>query len=96
MAHSDAVADRYGIKFESNPPCLADSFFNNPGNLIKVDMPRHYLAEAVGNADERFVDVGVIKAAGVEQAPVRRPLEPFFYCIASHNPVSPKMVDEIT
>jgi len=57
-----------------------------------VHVAGDYLAETVGNADEGFVNVGVADAYGVQQRPVRRPLETFFNRIASHNPASPKTV----
>jgi hypothetical protein len=84
MAHCDAIADRYRIKFERRPACLADCLFDNLSHLIQVNVTRHYLAEAVGNTDERLVYICIAKAAGAEQPSVRRPLKSFFYRIASH------------
>jgi hypothetical protein len=49
-----------------------------------------YLAEAVGDADERLVDIAVFKTAGAKQGTVRGPLKTLFDCITFHNPVSPK------
>jgi len=57
MAHSNTVADRYGIKFESGPTCLANSALDNLANLVQVNVARHYLTEAVGNTDEWLVYV---------------------------------------
>jgi hypothetical protein len=51
-------------------------------------MPRDYLTEAVGYADERLVHITVFKAAGVKQTSMRSPLETLFNCITFHNPVS--------
>jgi hypothetical protein len=84
MAHSNTVADRYGIKFECGPPRLANSALDNLTNLVQVNVPRHYLTEAVGNTDEWFVYVLVAQAAGAEQAPVWRTLKAFFDCVTPH------------
>jgi hypothetical protein len=84
MAHSDAVADCDGVEFKRDAAGLANGLLDEQGDLIKMDVARHYFAETVGDADERFVDVGVTEAAGVKQAAMRRSLKTFFYCIASH------------
>jgi len=58
-------------------------------------MARDYLAEAVGYADERLVDIAACKPAGVKQTSVGGPLETLFDCITFHNPVSPKTIDKV-
>jgi len=59
MAHSNAVANRNGIKFKSITTGAANSILDDLRNFVEVDVTRHYLAETVGNTDERFVDIGV-------------------------------------
>jgi len=85
MAHRNPVADRYRVKFERRPACLTDSTFNNLCDFVQMNMARHYLAEAVGNADKGLVNIVVTKTAGMKQAPVRSPLEAFLDRIASHS-----------
>jgi hypothetical protein len=85
MAHSDAVADGDGVEFKRDSTGLANGLLDDLGDLIKMDVTRHYFAETVGDADERFVDVGITEAAGVKQAAMRRSLKTFFYCVTSHN-----------
>jgi len=60
-----------------------------------MDVAGDYLAEAVGDADERLIDIGVFKAAGAKQGAVRSPLETLFDCITFHNTVSPIVVGKI-
>jgi hypothetical protein len=57
-----------------------------------MDMARHYLAEAVGNADKRLINITVSETARMKQSPVRCPLKSFFNRITSHNWCSPNMV----
>ena len=90
MAHSDTITNRYGIKFKSSSTCIPNGLFDNPGNLVQMNVARYYLTEAIGNTDEWFVNIGIVKTAGVKQASVRSPLETFLNRIASHNSVSPK------
>jgi hypothetical protein len=47
-------------------------------------MARHNLTEAVGYADKRLVDIFSAYTTGIQQAPVRGPLETLFDCIAPH------------
>jgi len=90
MAHSNAVADGYGIEFERRPAGTADRLFDKPSDLVEMDVARHYLAEAVGNSNKRLVDITIAEAAGVKQTPVWCSLKTFLYCITSHNKYSPK------
>ena len=95
MTHSNSVADRYRIKFERGSASLANSILNSFRHLIEMNVARNYFAEAVGDADERLVDIAVLKTAGVKQASVRGPLETLFDCITFYNPVSPKTIDKV-
>ncbi len=95
MAHSNAVADRYRIKFKRGPVGVANRVLDHLCNLIEMNVAGDYLSEAVGDADDGLVDVGVFKAAGVKQGTVRGPLETLFDCITFHNPVSPIVVGKI-
>jgi hypothetical protein len=92
MAHSNTVADRNCVELKRRSARLADGIFDSQSNLIEVDMPRHYLTETIGNTDEWFVDVGIAKTAGVEQAAMRRSLKTFFYRITSHKLVLQKQL----
>jgi len=84
MAHSDAVTNRYGIKFERRAPCLSNSILNYTAHPVQMNMSGYYLAEAVGNADKRLVYVLVVQSAGMKQPPVGRTLKTLFNHIASH------------
>jgi hypothetical protein len=95
MAHSDTIADRYSIKLESRPACLANGLFNNLSHFIEVNVSRHYLTETIGNADEGLIYIGIGQSAGTKQAPVRRLLETFFNRVTSHNPASPKIIRKL-
>jgi hypothetical protein len=95
MPHSNTITDRYRIKFERGTAGLADSILNSFCHLIEMNMARHYFTEAVGNSDERLVDIAVLKAARVKQTSVRGPLEALFNCITFHSPVSPKTIDKV-
>jgi hypothetical protein len=81
----NAITNCYGVEFKRDSAGLANGLLDEQGDLIKMDVARHYFAETVGDADERFVDVGVAEAAGVKQAAMRRSLKTFFYCVTSHN-----------
>jgi hypothetical protein len=59
MAHGNTVANRYGIEFKSAAARPANSTFDDLCNFVEVDVTRNYLAEAIGNTDERFVNIGV-------------------------------------
>jgi hypothetical protein len=95
MAHSNTIADCYGVKLKSGAACLANRLFDDLSHFIKVNVTRHYLTKAVGNTDKRLVYIGISQSTGMKQAPVRRPLETFFNRIASHNPASPKTVHKL-
>jgi hypothetical protein len=84
MAHGDAVTNSYGVEFKWGAAGLADSFFDDLGDLVELNVAGHYFAKAVGNAYERFFYVIVCQPAGMEQASVRCPLKTLFYCITSH------------
>jgi hypothetical protein len=90
MAHSNTIADCYGVKLKSGAACLANRLFDDLSHFIKVNVTRHYLTKAVGNTDKRLVYIGISQSTGMKQAPVRRPLETFFNRVTSHNPASPK------
>jgi hypothetical protein len=57
MGHSDAVADSYGIKLKGCTAGLANRLFDNPPDLVQMNVPRHYLTKAVGNTDKRPVNI---------------------------------------
>jgi hypothetical protein len=84
MSHSNAVTDRYGIKFKWYPTCLANGLFDDFGYLIQVHVARHYFTEAVGDSDERLVYVLIVEAAGAKQPSVGGSLKTFFNRVASH------------
>jgi hypothetical protein len=95
MAHSNPVADRYRIKFKGSSAGLTNRVLDHLCHLVEMDVAGDYLAKAVGDADERLIDVGVFKAAGAKQTAMRGPLETLFDCITFHNPVSPIVVGKI-
>jgi hypothetical protein len=95
MAHSNSIADSYGIEFKGNAARAANRGLDHLRNLIEVNMTRHYLTKTVGDADEWFVNVDITEPAGAKQTAMRRPLKTFFDCVASHNPVSPKLSDKV-
>jgi hypothetical protein len=84
VAHGNPIAYGYRIEFEGGAAGLADGTLDNLRHLIQMNVAGDYFAVAVGNTDEWFVNIGVTETAGVKQAPVRRPLEAFFYRVASH------------
>jgi hypothetical protein len=82
MAHSNTVADSDGIKFKSRPARFPHRLLDNPADFVQVNVARHYLTKAVGNADKRLVNIIVSETARMKQRPVRCPLESFFHSIA--------------
>ena len=86
-----AMPSQTAMVLNSNgtPPAVADGLFDDLGHLVQVDMAGHDLAEAVGDADERLIDIGIAHAAGMEQSPVRRPLETLFDLVTSHSQSTP-------
>jgi hypothetical protein len=90
MAHGNTIANRYCIELKGGPTRLAHSFFDDPADLVEMDVARDYLAETVGNTDERFANVGIADAAGVKQTSVGSTLKASLDCIAAHNLNSPK------
>ena len=84
MPHSDTVADGYRVELKGHAACFTNGLLDNLGNLVEMDVARHYLAETVGYADKGFADVSVAYAHGVQQRAVRGTLKAAFYCIASH------------
>jgi hypothetical protein len=89
MAHGNAVADRYGVELERNTTGPADSILDNLGNFVEVYVAGDYLAETVGYSDKRPLDVAIVEAARIEQAPVWGSLKALLDGITSHNPDSP-------
>jgi hypothetical protein len=92
VPHSNAVADGYSIKFERYATRIADGLLDHPGNFIEVNMTRHNLTEAVGNAYKRLLHIGITQAARTHQAPVRGTLKTLFHHITIHFQVSPKII----
>jgi hypothetical protein len=84
MAHGDTVADRNCIEFKWSSAGLANSLLYSCSYLVQMNVARHYLAKAVGDTDERLINIGVTKAAGVKQAPVGSLLKTLFYRVAYH------------
>jgi hypothetical protein len=84
MAHRYTVTYGYCVELERHAACLSNGLFDNLCHLVQMNVAGNYLAETVGDADEGFVDVSVANTAGVQQCPVRSPLETAFYCVASH------------
>jgi hypothetical protein len=92
MAHRNAVADCYSIEFERYATRIADGLLNYFGNLIEVNMARHNLTEAVGNAYKRLLHIGITQTARTHQTPVRGTLKTLFHHITIHYQVSPKII----
>jgi hypothetical protein len=65
MAHSDSVADGYGIKLEGDAARLAHGLLDNLGHLVEMDVAGNDFAKAVCDGDEWLVDIGFGYAAGV-------------------------------
>jgi hypothetical protein len=66
MAHRDAVTDGYCVELEGDTARFADGLFDNLCHFVEMNVAWDYLAETVGDGDERFVDVGVAYATGVQ------------------------------
>jgi hypothetical protein len=84
MCHSDAVADSNGIKLKGCSADLANRLLDNPPDLIQMNVPRHYLTKAIGDADERLTNVLITQSASVQQTTVGGSLKTFFNRIAYH------------
>jgi hypothetical protein len=84
MAHRDSVADGYRVELKGHAARLTHGLFDNLGHLVEMDMAGNYLAKAVGDGNEWFVDVSIADTAGVKQPAVRRSLKTALYCVASH------------
>jgi hypothetical protein len=99
MCHSDAVADSNGIKLKGCSAGLANCLFDNPPNLIQMNVSRHYLTKTVGDADEWLINVLIAQSASVQQTAMGGSLKTFFNRIAYHllsflqkSPTKPKKV----
>jgi hypothetical protein len=84
MSHGDSVADGYGIKFKRYAAGLSDGLLYNLSDFVQMDMPGDDVAVTVGNTYEWFIDVGVGKSTGAEQAAMWCSLKTFLNFITSH------------
>jgi hypothetical protein len=84
MSHGDSVTDGYGIKFKRYAAGLSDGLLYNLSDFVQMDMPGDDVAVTVGNTYEWFIDVGIGKSAGAEQAAMWCSLKTFFNFITSH------------
>jgi len=57
MAHSDTVANSYGIEFKRHPPGFAHLFFCNFAQFLKMSMTRDKLVIGVAYTDKGFSEV---------------------------------------
>ena len=83
------------LNSKGGPARPADGVLDHLGHLVEVNMARHNLAEAVGNADERLIDVGITQTAGAKQTAMRRPLKTLLDCVTFHNPASPNVLNRV-
>jgi hypothetical protein len=65
MAHRDSVADGYCVELKGHAARFSHGLLDNLRHLVEVDMAGDYLAKAVGDGNEWFVDISVADTAGV-------------------------------
>lgn len=85
MAHCDAVAYTYGIKFNRCAACFAHMAFYIATYLIQVNVTWNYFGERITDSDKGFVYIFRRQACSSEQAPVRRAFPSCLDLVAVHD-----------
>jgi hypothetical protein len=67
MAHRDAVVDRDGVEFLGHAAGLFDLARDQLSHVLKVNVTRHELREAVGDGDDGLAEIAVLHAGGAPQ-----------------------------
>ena len=74
-AHGNAVADCDGAKALRHGAGCAQSLDGAISQTIESHVARRDRAVAVGDADDRFVKVAILKTGGAQHGPIRRALQ---------------------
>ena len=89
VSHRDTVADRDRRKFSRHAACHRHAQLDCLCDLVEVHMSRYYFIIRIHDSDQRPLHFLLCHAERMEQRPVRRLLDSFFYCITSHSKFPP-------
>ena len=70
-SHRHAVTDGNGVEFHRRAAGRTDAFLHLHGQVAEMEVARHGLDPGVGHADDRFGEVVVREADGLEHGPCR-------------------------